>query len=107
IEDVPLAAQATPRQGTLALENFPAWLRTPAPRETPADILLRPSDAAENDGEGRGTVTDETRLARERALRRGTLIHRLLQSLPDVAVERRDGAARDFLQRNAHQWFTN
>ncbi|HAP13944.1 MAG TPA: double-strand break repair helicase AddA, partial [Afipia sp.] len=30
-----------------------------------------------------------------------------LQSLPDVATERREGAARDFLQRNAQQWFTD
>ncbi|HBR46270.1 MAG TPA: double-strand break repair helicase AddA [Afipia sp.] len=103
----PPADTAAPIQEMLALEHFPGWLRTDAPRETPADILLRPSDAAENDTEGHATVTDETRLARERALKRGTLIHRLLQSLPDVATERREGAARDFLQRNAQQWFTD
>ncbi|MBQ8101561.1 MAG: double-strand break repair helicase AddA [Afipia sp.] len=101
------ADTAAPIQGALALEHFPGWLKADAPRETPADILLRPSDSAENDTEGRATVTDESRLARERALRRGTLIHRLLQSLPDIAAERREGAARDFLQRNAQQWFTD
>jgi ATP-dependent helicase/nuclease subunit A len=40
-------------------------------------------------------------------LKRGTLLHRLLQSLPDVAHERREPAAHDFLQRNAQEWFTN
>lgn len=68
---------ATPVQEMLALEHFPNWLKTDAPRETPADFLLRPSDAADNDAESHAKVTDETRLARERALRRGTLIHRL------------------------------
>ena len=107
-EDVqPQPDTATPVQEMLALEHFPNWLKTDAPRETPADFLLRPSDAADNDAESHAKVTDETRLARERALRRGTLIHRLLQSLPDVALERREGAARDFLQRNAHPWFTD
>jgi ATP-dependent helicase/nuclease subunit A len=103
----PPADTAVPIQATLALEQFPSWLKTPAPREAPADILLRPSDTSENDAESRATVTDESRTARERALRRGTLVHRLLQSLPDVAPERREVAARDFLTRNAHQWFTD
>lgn len=102
----PPAETAAPVQEMLALEQFPSWLRASAPKEAPADILLRPSDTSEADAEGRAIVSDESRTARERALRRGTLIHRLLQSLPDVAIERREGAARDFLQRNAHQWFT-
>jgi ATP-dependent helicase/nuclease subunit A len=91
-----------------AAAELPAWLKTPAPREEPADVLLRPSDPAENENDGHAVVSDETRNARERALRRGTLIHRLLQSLPDVAPERRESAARDYLQRNAKEnWFTD
>lgn len=89
-----------------AAAELPAWLKTPAPREESADVLLRPSDPAENENDGHAVVSDETRNARERALRRGTLIHRLLQSLPDVAPERRESAARDYLQRNAkEEWF--
>jgi ATP-dependent helicase/nuclease subunit A len=37
-------------------------------------------------------------------MRRGTLVHRLLQSLPDVASERRRAAALNFLARNAGDW---
>lgn len=103
----PAAEAAAAIQETLALEQFPAWLKVAAPRETPPDVLLRPSDPSENDAEGQATLTDETRLARKRALRRGTLIHRLLQSLPDVAPERRENVAHGFLQRNAHPWFTD
>jgi ATP-dependent helicase/nuclease subunit A len=37
-------------------------------------------------------------------LRRGTLVHRLLQSLPDAAAERRRDAALGYLARNAEDW---
>jgi ATP-dependent helicase/nuclease subunit A len=81
--------------------DFPAWLRLPARRDEPADVLLRPSDPAEDENDGHAVVSDESRNARERALKRGTLTHRLLQSLPDIAPDRRDSAARDYLRRNA------
>jgi ATP-dependent helicase/nuclease subunit A len=41
---------------------------------------------------------------RQRALARGTLVHRLIQSLPDVALERRPAAARRYLERAAAQF---
>ena len=41
---------------------------------------------------------------RARALQRGTLVHRLLQSLPDVESERRRDAALKYLARNADGW---
>ncbi len=104
VEPTPPAATSQPHP---AATELPSWLKTSAPRDVPADILLRPSDSSENDVEGRTVITDESRMARERALRRGTLVHRLLQSLPDVAIERREGAARDFLQRNASQLFAD
>ncbi len=106
--DVDPPAPTAAAQPDSITTELPAWLRTPAPREEPADILLRPSDPAENESDGHAVVSDETRTARKRALRRGTLIHRLLQSLPDVAHERRENAARDYLQRNAREgWFTD
>ncbi len=99
----PMALQAAP-----ATTGLPAWLKAPAPREDPAEVLLRPSDPAENENDGHAVVSDESRNARQRAMKRGTLIHRLLQSLPDVAPERREAAARDYLQRNAKEdWFTD
>ena len=68
--------------------------------EAPAEPSLRPSDASDD---ARHSVrTGESRIAqRSRALQRGTLVHRLLQSLPDIAATRRRDAALGFLARNA------
>ncbi|EGP09328.1 ATP-dependent nuclease subunit A [Bradyrhizobiaceae bacterium SG-6C] len=105
-EDIEQPPPAAVEKPAAAAPVFPGWLRTPAPKEGPADILLRPSDSSPGEGEGHRVVTDETRAARKRALKRGTLIHRLLQSLPDVAGERREKAALDFLRRNAQPLFS-
>ena len=43
-------------------------------------------------------------MERARALQRGTLVHRLLQSLPDLAPDRRRDAALNYLARNAADW---
>ena len=48
--------------------------------------------------------TAESLTQRARALQRGTLVHRLLQSLPDIAAERRREAALAYLARNADGW---
>jgi ATP-dependent helicase/nuclease subunit A len=82
--------------------ELPFWLRTSAPPGAAADILLRPSHPAEV--EGRSLRTGESVQTRAHALRRGTLVHRLLQSLPDVVAERRRDAAQNFLARNAGDW---
>jgi ATP-dependent helicase/nuclease subunit A len=87
---------------TTAPFALPSWLRTPLPSQAPKADLLRPSDAG-------GDTTRRVRsgeLVRERtrALQRGTLVHRLLQSLPELAAERRHGAALNFLRRNAGDW---
>jgi ATP-dependent helicase/nuclease subunit A len=85
-----------------ASAELPAWLRIPAPTELSADSLLRPSDAAED--ENPRVRTPESALARDRALQRGTLVHRLLQSLPNLAPDRRRDAAIRYLARNADGW---
>ena len=82
--------------------NFPSWLLTPAQPERPAEGLLRPSDPADDDSHP--LRSGESILARAKALKRGTLVHRLLQSLPDVAPERRLEAALSYLARNADGW---
>ncbi|MHC2434370.1 double-strand break repair helicase AddA [Bradyrhizobium sp. USDA 4451] len=81
---------------------LPSWLRTAAAPEAAAADVLRPSDPADDDSHK--IQTGESVLLRARALQRGTLVHRLLQSLPDVAVERRLGAALGYLARNADGW---
>ncbi|KRR17160.1 DNA helicase UvrD [Bradyrhizobium lablabi] len=81
---------------------LPSWLLTPAQPEISPESLLRPSDPADS---GHQPVrTAESLMQRARALRRGTLVHRLLQSLPEIAVERRREAALTYLARNADGW---
>jgi ATP-dependent helicase/nuclease subunit A len=102
IEDgVAAAGGATTAPATVAAE-LPEWLRTPAPAEPRADGLLRPSDASGEDA--RRIRVGESIQSRSLALRRGTLVHRLLQSLPDLAPGRRREAAVKFLARNALGW---
>jgi ATP-dependent helicase/nuclease subunit A len=98
---------ATPPAGTAAAAVaaepivLPAWLRAKVAKQAPRDGLLRPSDSDEND---RRLKTGESDQQRKLALQRGTLVHRLLQSLPDVALERRRDTALRFLARNAIEW---
>jgi len=101
-EDVMAATGAAATPMTTAPATLPPWLRTPAPPEAAAERLLRPSDPAEDEGHRVRTV--ESLQARARALQRGTLVHRLLQSLPDVASDRRHAAALAYLGRNAGGW---
>lgn len=77
------------------------WLRQLAKPETMPRGWLRPSDGED------GTTHDSAAPAqesRDRAARRGTLVHRLLQSLPDVGSDHRSEAAKKFLARNASDW---
>ena len=100
-ETAPTAAPAAaaPPQAPIALPN---WLLTPAQPEISPDSLLRPSDPADNDAYP--VRTAESLMQRARALQRGTLVHRLLQSLPEIAAGRRREAALAYLARNADGW---
>jgi ATP-dependent helicase/nuclease subunit A len=101
-EDEAAAATTATAPVTSAPIALPSWLRTSAPPEAPADNLLRPSDPGED--EGHRVRTAESIRERARALQRGTLVHRLLQSLPEVEATRRPGAAERYLARNAADW---
>ncbi len=73
---------------------LPDWLRTPVSPERPSPRFVAPSAAGEDEPQrfaGRGD--------RDKALRRGTLVHRLLQSLPDIPAARRPAAMRAYLGR--------
>ena len=99
---------AAPQTGTApdiapsAPPALPSWLLTAAAPEKSADRRLRPSDPA--DSEGKPVRGGESIALRARALQRGVLVHRLLQSLPDLAAERRRELALDYLARNAEGW---
>jgi ATP-dependent helicase/nuclease subunit A len=73
---------------------LPSWLTADAPPSTPLVAILRPSDTIDEEPH-RLRSGDE----REFARLRGTLAHRLLQSLPDIPAERRRKAADDYLAR--------
>jgi ATP-dependent helicase/nuclease subunit A len=102
IGDIDAAAGGAAAPAASPPAELPAWLRTAAPAESPAANLLRPSDSGDDGGY---TVrSGESLASRALALQRGTLVHRLLQSLPDLATERRRDAAQNYLARNAGGW---
>ncbi|MGH6677930.1 MAG: 3'-5' exonuclease, partial [Bradyrhizobium sp.] len=80
---------------------LPDWLRAPLPAPASRHVVVRPSEGS---GNGRFAASAESGATRARAIERGTLVHRLLQSLPDIAAERRRGAALGHLARNATTW---
>lgn len=101
-EDVTAPTDTTPAAAVHDLIELPSWLWTSVPPEAIANDPLRPSDLAEN--ENPRIQTGESIQTRAHALRRGTLAHRLLQSLPDIAPNRRRDAALKYLIRNAVDW---
>jgi ATP-dependent helicase/nuclease subunit A len=102
LEDIAEPTGAAAAAATAVSIGLPIWLQTSAPPEAPADDLLRPSGPSED--EGHRIRAGESIQLRARALQRGTLVHRLLQSLPEVAAERRREAASRYLARNADGW---
>jgi ATP-dependent helicase/nuclease subunit A len=77
---------------------LPAWLTAAATAEPMQRRHVTPSDA-DSAYAARPSPGNDT--SRKLALLRGTMIHRLLQSLPDLAPNRRDEAAHSFLARAA------
>jgi ATP-dependent helicase/nuclease subunit A len=80
---------------------LPPWLFQDAPVETP-HVFVTPSGA----GEDAPIHAPQVRSGEERkkALLRGTIVHRLLQSLPDIAPERRAEAGRLVLARRSNDF---
>jgi ATP-dependent helicase/nuclease subunit A len=81
--------------------DLPAWLTSPALTEREHPLVVSPSSIYEEtvvaQAPRRRSVAQEQ--AQAQALARGTLIHRLLQSLPDIEPARREAAAHSFLAR--------
>jgi ATP-dependent helicase/nuclease subunit A len=78
--------------------EFPAWLRQPAPPFAPPAAPLSPSTAFDNDI---GQTAPGPSRNRRKALERGRIVHRLMQSLPDVPPEKRQTAAERYLANSA------
>ena len=73
--------------------SAPSWLRSNATSDSSALRTVAPSSA--EDDEARPVASG----GRAAALLRGSLTHRLLQSLPDIPPARRRQAAEDYLAR--------
>ncbi|MGE4062510.1 MAG: double-strand break repair helicase AddA [Rhodospirillaceae bacterium] len=95
-------AQERPPRGTPKHERrapippLPAWTARDAPPELSPPRPLAPSRIGIEDPPANSPVVDK----RQR-FQRGRIIHRLLQSLPDLAPERRRAAADAFLARHS------
>ncbi|MGA7433936.1 MAG: PD-(D/E)XK nuclease family protein, partial [Xanthobacteraceae bacterium] len=100
------ASPAAERRGAaLALQRpdrpvVPAWLRQRVAHETPRGGPLSPSVAFDEDI-ARFAQPGASASARRKAMERGRIVHRLMQSLPDIPQERRTDAIQHFLVRTA------
>jgi ATP-dependent helicase/nuclease subunit A len=78
-------------------DDPPAWLTTPVPAMGRAAVVS-PSSALP-DAQAPQRRTPAQKEAQAQAQARGTLIHRLLQSLPDIEPGRREAVAHGYLAR--------
>ncbi len=89
------AAEAAPER---LPEALPAWARQAAPPEPAPPQPLAPSRPAEAEPPSRSPLGPDS----GRRFRRGLLIHRLLQSLPDLPASDRAAAGQAFLASPLH-----
>ena len=89
--DAPAAARLSPGPA-------PAWLDAPAPDEPDPPKPLVPSQPT---GTEPGTLSPLAESGRDR-FKRGLLVHRLLQTLPEFPPAEREAAARRFLALPVH-----
>ncbi|MEO7189144.1 MAG: double-strand break repair helicase AddA [Sphingomicrobium sp.] len=93
---VPRRVQAKAPPRALMPVTRPDWARTPAPPESRPPRPLAPSAIVED----RDALAPPSEQMRE-AARRGTLIHRLFERLPEVELELRHQTALRWLERQA------
>jgi ATP-dependent helicase/nuclease subunit A len=75
---------------------LPRWLRELAPAQPLLAVPLSPSSAFDEEI-ARNAPHGSSALDRQKALERGRLVHRLMQSLPDIPADRRKAAAEHYL----------
>ena len=89
------AAAAPPGAPAKTAEpELPSWLRQAAPVQAPRPVPLAPSSPFDEEITRAlpGTADD-----RQKALQRGQIVHRLMQSLPDIAPAARKSALERYL----------
>jgi len=100
-------APAAPDSGAEEAQRreLPSWLRELAPAEAPHAAPLSPSSAFDEEI-GRTAAAGATAADRQHALDRGRIVHRLLQSLPDIPPARRIEATEHYLGGAAASGFS-
>jgi ATP-dependent helicase/nuclease subunit A len=83
-KDLPAAIKPT---------SVPTWLRSNVSSASSDVRIVRPSSAV--DGDARNSAS----AGRAAALLRGSLVHRLMQSLPEIPADKRRQATADYLAR--------
>lgn len=86
-----------PEESVRAADNLPEWVRAPAPEEPSPSRPLLPSRPVTGEPSVRSPLGEDGRLH----FKRGIIVHRLLQSLPDIAEDAREDAARRYLTQPA------
>ncbi|HMK71445.1 MAG TPA: ATP-binding domain-containing protein, partial [Xanthobacteraceae bacterium] len=94
---VPSATDA----GGQAGRGEPSWLRQPVIAEAPPFLSLSPSAAFEEEIGSVAAPTAASAAERRNALARGRIVHRLMQSLPDIPSAGREDAIERYLTRAA------
>ncbi len=91
------APEIEPQADDRAMEEtvLPAWAKAPAPPEPEPTRPLVPSHMEDDEA----ALTSPIAADNGARFKRGRLIHRLLQSLPDLPAKNREKAARAFLAR--------
>lgn len=100
-EDGVLALGARPSEAAAgdtgsADAALPGWALRPAPDDAQSEKLVAPSALTRH----KAVILAPFGAARAERLKRGRLIHALLQYLPELAPEDRAGAGADFLSRD-------
>ncbi len=93
-------AAATVSLATAETREFPSWLRQPVAAEAERAGPLAPSSAFAEEI-GRAATSGSSAAERQKALERGRVVHRLMQSLPDIPSPRRMDAAVHYLAGTA------
>ena len=81
--------------------ELPSWLRQPAPSEASLPVMLSPSSAFDEEIGGVFVRSAASVTERRKALERGRIVHRLMQSLPDIPPAGGKDAAQRYLDRAA------
>ncbi len=86
--------------------ELPAWLRQRAAHEVRRGGPVSPSSAFDEDVASTAQL-GVSAAARRKAMERGRIVHRLMQSLPDIPPERRMSAIEQYLARTAAEDFSS